>query len=519
MAGRGHGADALAAAYAGMADSFLQLSAKCIMSIEGVIVGLTVTANNYQRADWASREANRRHRGEEPPYRSPPVSVGRTTYRSVSSIKWTGTGDDSGPILAWAGNGPDWLAGQIDEVVEHVLRLGKTVEITPGADTGELRAIGDAWLAASKAAKTSATNFTSCIAYLTDGGNSEWQGAMNSFCQSIWGTTAWGGSRGISDAKPAAGGAADAREWRTNPSESPANRRPIIEVLARTGETLHRAFHDAADAADKCRETTSRLATEAANATVKDLTVDLDFGELTRLGATLAFGEITATFAKHMDKAGADAAVEACHAAFHEAARAVKELGPELVEASWSAPTFAAEEARARAFGARARRVRTAPSLVPTGPRGPRHLRDRSGVDRVAGQLAHGHQARRPDGRTARPASAGRPEEGAPAGNRMGTRTAQNRESVRLQGHRFGATDDPVHHRREAGHHQSLDRAAAYEALALFQNDEDAMDRFFSQVFGGGSGSVDFTEFFPLLARSIIDHLATAHPPVWPKGD
>ncbi|MDK0521277.1 RNase A-like domain-containing protein [Streptomyces sp. ML-6] len=354
VAGRGHGADAFAAAYADVAESFLQLWAKSIMSIEGVIVGLTVTANNYQRADWASRDAGRRNRWEEPPSRNPPVSVGRTTYKPVSSIKWTGTGDDSGPILAWAGDGPDWLSRQIDEAIEHVLRLGKTVEITPGAKTEHLRAIGDAWLAASKAAKASATNFTSCIAYLTDGGNSEWQGAMNSFCQSIWGTTAWGGSRRISDAKPAPRGAADAREWRTNPSESPAGRRPIIEVLARTGETLHRAFHDAADAADKSRETTSRLAAEAANATVKDLTVDIDFGELTRLGATLAFGEITATFAKHMDKEGADAAVEACHAAFHEAAKTVRGLEPELKEASLSAPTFAAEEARARAFGARA---------------------------------------------------------------------------------------------------------------------------------------------------------------------
>ncbi|MFE2017422.1 hypothetical protein ACFW9O_05105 [Streptomyces sp. NPDC059499] len=61
--------------------------------------------------------------------------------------------------------------------------------------------------------------------------------------------------------------------------------------------------------------------------------------------------------------------------------------------------------------------------------------------------------------------------------------------------------------------------AESYEALALFQNDEDAMDRFFSEVFGGGSGDADFTEFFPLLAQSIIDHLATAHPPVWPKGN
>ncbi|MFD5783396.1 hypothetical protein ACFVWX_20010 [Streptomyces sp. NPDC058220] len=59
--------------------------------------------------------------------------------------------------------------------------------------------------------------------------------------------------------------------------------------------------------------------------------------------------------------------------------------------------------------------------------------------------------------------------------------------------------------------------AECYEALALFQNNEDALDRFFSQEFGGGSGRADFTEFLPLLAQSCMDHLAVAHPPVWPS--
>ncbi|MFD4028483.1 hypothetical protein ACFWRV_33965 [Streptomyces sp. NPDC058576] len=68
----------------------------------------------------------------------------------------------------------------------------------------------------------------------------------------------------------------------------------------------------------------------------------------------MASGEIIATFASHMDKAGADAAVETCHAAFHEAAKTVRGLEAELTEALMSAPRFAAEEARARAFGARA---------------------------------------------------------------------------------------------------------------------------------------------------------------------
>ncbi|MFF9567457.1 hypothetical protein [Streptomyces sp. NPDC014685] len=60
--------------------------------------------------------------------------------------------------------------------------------------------------------------------------------------------------------------------------------------------------------------------------------------------------------------------------------------------------------------------------------------------------------------------------------------------------------------------------AERYEALALFQNDEDAMGRFFSYVLREGAGSADFVVFFPLLARSIIDHLAAEHPLCGRKG-
>ncbi|MFF7201960.1 hypothetical protein [Streptomyces sp. NPDC008141] len=59
--------------------------------------------------------------------------------------------------------------------------------------------------------------------------------------------------------------------------------------------------------------------------------------------------------------------------------------------------------------------------------------------------------------------------------------------------------------------------AEAYEALALFQNHEVSLDRFFSMELGGGSGSADFVEFLPMLAQACIGHLAEAHPPVWDK--
>lgn len=57
-----------------------------------------------------------------------------------------------------------------------------------------------------------------------------------------------------------------------------------------------------------------------------------------------------------------------------------------------------------------------------------------------------------------------------------------------------------------------------YQALALFHTEEQ-MDTFFSEVMGGGSGSADFLDFFPLLARHCIEHLKEAHSPLWtPPG-
>ncbi|MFG2148019.1 hypothetical protein ACGFRG_28090 [Streptomyces sp. NPDC048696] len=56
--------------------------------------------------------------------------------------------------------------------------------------------------------------------------------------------------------------------------------------------------------------------------------------------------------------------------------------------------------------------------------------------------------------------------------------------------------------------------AECTEALALF-HDEDALDRFFAQELGGGSGDADFVDFLPLLARLCIDHMKEFHPPVW----
>ncbi|MGW7396006.1 RNase A-like domain-containing protein [Streptomyces cyaneofuscatus] len=236
-------------------------------------------------------------------------------------------------------------------VVDEGLRLGRIHEKTPGVEEEEFRDIARAWREASKDAKEAADDFTDAISYITDPtGNGEWQAAMRAFCQTIWGTTAWGKAR---DGRAEVTAKKGTRNWKTHGKMDPATRRPIIEILDKSANVMQGLFDDLADMGQKTTETTTRLAKEAADKTVKSLTSDLDLSKLTRLAAGLMFAEVVLTFRSHMDKAAMDAAVEAYHEAFSDAAGKLAMLEFELDEALLSVPTFQAERARAQGFGAR----------------------------------------------------------------------------------------------------------------------------------------------------------------------
>ncbi|OIJ65447.1 RNase A-like domain-containing protein [Streptomyces mangrovisoli] len=347
-AGAGWGADAFSAAYRTVNEKFLELWAKSVVSVGGVAVGLTDTANKYTQADWQAR----RMYGPPPVEKAPPVVIETPPrYGPVHDIKWSGTGRDadSSEIAGILGEVPDFLADAIRPAIEHGLRLGKMHEITPGCKDDEFQDMATGWAASAKAAKGAADEFNKAIKYVTDSsGNGEWQGAMKAFCQTIWGTTEWGRTYDTEGNRASIG-----RVWKTERNVQPSKRRPIIDILIRAATVVKEQLDELAAVAATTRETTTRLGKEAARATVKDLTTDLDLSEMTRLAATMAFGEIVLTFRSHMDEAAANAAVEKYHQAFGDAATKLDELGPELDEALLSVPTFLAEEARAEAYGAR----------------------------------------------------------------------------------------------------------------------------------------------------------------------
>lgn len=348
-AGTGWGPDAFANAYMKIAEKFIKVWAASVVSVGGVAVGLTLTANNYQSADWSSRGMY-----GPSPRRTPPVVIDKEPdYGKINDIKWSGTGQDAG---SWAISGalgeiPDFLAGVIRPAIEYGLNLGKTHEITPGAREEDLKGMATAWRQAASTALKAGDGFTSAIAYMTPPqGHSEWQSAMKAFCQSIWGTTAWGRSRNAQGQIDEQGG----RSWKTAGDVAPAQRRPILEVLHHTADTIQKTCDDLAQAAHTCRETTTNLAKTAAKGMVEDLTVRLDPLEILKLAATDMFGELVMAFRRHMDREAADKAVEIYQQKFSDAAATLLGLEWELDEALRSAPQFTAEEARAEAFGARA---------------------------------------------------------------------------------------------------------------------------------------------------------------------
>ncbi|MFJ9628688.1 RNase A-like domain-containing protein [Streptomyces sp. NPDC101175] len=349
-AGTGWGPDSFAKVYMRIAEKFVKVWAASVVSVGGVAVGLTVTANNYQQADWSSRGMY-----GPPPRRTPPVVIDKEPdYGKINDITWSGTGEDadSWAISGALGEIPDFLAGVVRPAIEYGLNLGKTTEITPGARDDDLKGMATAWREAASTALKAGDTFTSGIGYITDPhGNNEWQSAMKSFCQSIWGTTAWGRSRDAQGqiAPPHQGG----RSWKTSGNVAPAQRRPILEVLHHTADTMRKTCEELVQVVRTCRETTTHLAKQAAKGMVEDLTTGLDAVELFELAGSAMFGKLVMAFRQHMDREAADRAVDVYQQKFSDAASTLLALEWELDEALRSAPTFLAEEARAEAFGGR----------------------------------------------------------------------------------------------------------------------------------------------------------------------
>ncbi|MGW2585853.1 RNase A-like domain-containing protein [Streptomyces virginiae] len=347
-AGRGWGAHNFAVAYMIVTEKFLEAWGRSVVSVGGAAVGLTVTANHYVLADW---DASGR-KGTQPRNAPEPAVIDKPPrYGPVNSIKWSGTGEDADSwwISGILGEFPDWLALIVGPSFQHLLRLGKAHEITPGFKQEDGRNMAQAWRLIAGETTKGSDEFTDAISTITDTrGNSEWQRAMRAFGQSVWGSTEWG--RALDENRNRA---ETGRSWRTNRDLPPSGRRPVVDVLKKTADTIQETLDHLAQVMDTTRATTERCGKEAARATAKDFTGGLDLRDVTKLAVGAIVGEVMLSFRSHMDQATVDAAVDHYHSEFDAAADKLIKLVPELEEAILSAPTYRSEIARAQGFGAR----------------------------------------------------------------------------------------------------------------------------------------------------------------------
>ncbi|MFG1811774.1 RNase A-like domain-containing protein [Streptomyces sp. NPDC049040] len=344
VAGNGEGPGAFADAYRKVAKRFLEVWAKSVASIGGAAVGFTVTANNYAAADWFVVHKQ----SGPPPMRQPPVVIETPPdYGEVPDIRWRGTNADSDwGIVRALGHIPDFVADHVEKVIDEGLRLGGLYEITPGMTDG-LGAVGDQWKVCGAAVVKTGENLTGEIGYITDDKNDEWQKAMRSFCQTIWGTTAWGKTRG----EPS-------QPWKTSTSSTlRVQRRPIITVLDDTALAIEKACQDALAAQKTLRDIVVPAAVEAAKLMIQDTAKSFenplrDIFDTVSGGAALV-AQMVASFRSHMPYDRIHTAVDTFQQACHALATELSGRMTSLDEAYLSAPTFQAEEARSEGFGAR----------------------------------------------------------------------------------------------------------------------------------------------------------------------
>ncbi|MFD9630501.1 RNase A-like domain-containing protein [Streptomyces violascens] len=331
--GRGSGPEAFATAYAKIAKRFIEVWAKAVVGVGGAAVGLTVTANNYVRAEYLSdpKQAPALRLKPEPDViHSPP------SYWPAAELGWGNSSGDAfgdrviSDVLEVAGSFGESV---LLPVLRDVLRHGKVADITPGGDDLVLPEIAAAWTAGAKDAKAAGDGCDGAIAYITNpaSGHSEWQNAMKQFCSSIWGTTAWGQDR-------------VGQKWNHS-----AGQKPALGVLEDTARSLADACTHFGTAVARVRSEITDVYRESAYKTLKVK----DFGDVleTLLGGAF---ELAVEFINNLDTGRLDSAVDTYNGTVKTLADGLSKLMGPLDEAYLSVPAYAAEEGQAEAVGARA---------------------------------------------------------------------------------------------------------------------------------------------------------------------
>ncbi|MFC9454578.1 RNase A-like domain-containing protein [Streptomyces sp. NPDC058430] len=346
--GYGTAPQAFAASYLKAGNRYLEVWAKSVVSIGGAAVGFATTANNYSKAEAANDASGK----TKPQTQPPPVVIDKAPdYGSVPDLKW---GDDDGGddfIRSLLECIPDVVWHVIRPLLEHAFRWGKVAEVYPYPQQHYLNSLSQSWADMTKALSWAEGNLTGQMYGITQQSNSEWHDAMRQFCSSLWGTTAWGKTTA-------------SYEWKHDSAANQKPSHPVMSVLFDTAMKISDLLREFAEAAVYVNGEVWDIYFDA----VKKAVGDIDLSDGVDLKDLKEGAKGVGRFLKGLAKGGAELSVEitlnidtaALNRVVEEYNRRVNALVPRLNalmdaldEAYRSAPTYAAEEARAEAFGAR----------------------------------------------------------------------------------------------------------------------------------------------------------------------
>ncbi|MFC9612004.1 MULTISPECIES: RNase A-like domain-containing protein [unclassified Streptomyces] len=346
--GYGTAPQAFAASYLKAGNRYLEVWARSVVSIGGAAVGFATTANNYSKAEAANDASGK----TKPQIQAPPVVIDTAPdYGSVPDLKW---GDDDGGddfIRSLLECIPDVVWHLIRPLLEHAFRWGKVAEVYPYPQQHYLNSLSQSWADMTKALSWAEGNLTGQMYSITQQSNSEWHDAMRQFCSSLWGTTAWGKTTA-------------SYEWKHDSAANQKPSHPVMSVLFDTAMKISDLLREFAEAAVYVNGEVWDIYLDA----VKKAVGDIDLSDGVDLKDLKEGAKGVGRFLKGLAKGAAEVSVEitlnidtaALNRVVEEYNRRVNALWPRLDalmealdEAHRAAPTYAAEEARAEAFGAR----------------------------------------------------------------------------------------------------------------------------------------------------------------------
>ncbi|MEW2485308.1 RNase A-like domain-containing protein [Streptomyces sp. NPDC048411] len=331
----------------------LEVWGRSVLSVGGVAVGFTETANAYTRADAATHPKPGKTAEQRP---RPTVIDKAPNFDSIPDIKW---GDDDGDdILRGLMEGiPEIVRDVLQPLCKHVFRVGKVADVHPFPQQHYLNSLCHSWMSVSITASLGADQLTQAVGAITNHQQADWEAAMRTFCSALWGATAWGQQRnGYQWAQTAGSGPGTPRV--------PTGSEPVLAVLKDTADNIATILREYAEAAvDLNRDVADELHRamwKAAKEIIEDLAKPKDpksiLSTVTSVigkgaGLVLSFDVKTVL---NIDTAKLNGIVDTYTGILAGLTTRMEALKEPLDEAYLSAPKFEAGVARAQGFGARA---------------------------------------------------------------------------------------------------------------------------------------------------------------------